>query len=271
VLEAWRDAARQDVRQRGHAAAGWRFATMAALVAMSGAVLVWLRAHLATGYVPMLPVLGAASLATFLLAAVGYPTAALLWITGRGRAARVAGSVAAVGWLLTAVVFQLLLGGSLRVAGDVDAAQSALLAWTLLAGMALSALWQPRPRARGLATTLLIAAVGAMVVFARGGVRLKDSSGYLVLDEGGGWLPAWLDRGPLDTLHTGALTAWALLVVIGIVCWWIDRRLVLAACWLAPFVALSQLRAAGATVIGVGLVIAAATVALGTNAGRLRT
>ncbi|CAN5551667.1 hypothetical protein BH23ACT6_BH23ACT6_24530 [soil metagenome] len=42
---------------RGHAAASWRFATMAALVVMSGAVLVWLRAYLATGYVPVLPVL----------------------------------------------------------------------------------------------------------------------------------------------------------------------------------------------------------------------
>ena len=268
MLEAWRDAAREDVRERGYAVASWRFATMAALVVMSGAVLVWLRAYLVTGYVPMLPVLGAASLGTFVLAAVGYPAAALLWITGRARAARVAGSVAAAGWVLTAVVFQLWLGGSLSVAGEVDAAQAALLAWTLLAGMALAALWQPRPRARALATTLLLVAVGAMVVFARGGVLLQDSGGYLVVDERGGWLPAVLDRGPLDTLHTGALTAWALLVVIGIVCWWIDRRLVLAACWLAPFVALSQVRAADATVIGVGLVVVAATVALGAGSGR---
>lgn len=271
MLEAWRDAAREDVRERGHAAASWRFATMAALVVMSGAVLVWLRAYLATGFVPMLPVLGAASLVTFVLATVGYPAAALLWTSGRERAARVVGSVAATGWLLTAVVFQLLLGGSLSVAGEVDTAQSALLAWTLLAAMALGALWQPRPRAQGLAITLLVAVVAAMVLFARGGVLLQDTSGYLALDESGGWLPALLDRGPFDTLHTGALTAWALLVIIGVGCWWIDRRPALAACWLAPFVALSQVRGADAAVIGVGLVVAAATVALGASSGRLRT
>jgi hypothetical protein len=242
---------------------------MAALVVMSGAVLVWWRAYLTTGYVPMLPVLGAASLVTFALTAVGYPAAALLWTTGRERAARVVGFVAATGWLLTAVVFQLLLGGSLSVAGEVDAAQSALLAWTLLAGMAVGALWQPRPRAQGLATTLLLVAVMAMLLFARGGVRLQGASGYLVLDESGGWLPALLDRGLLDTLHTGALTAWALLVVFGIGCWRIDRRPALAACWLTPFVALSQLRAANAIVIGVGLIVTAATVALGASSGRL--
>ena len=269
MLEAWRDAALEDVRERGYVASSWRFATMAALVVMSGAVLVWLRAYLATGYVPILPVLGAASLVTFVLAGVGYPAAGLMWTTGRERAARVVGSVAAAGWLLTAVVFQLLLGGSVSVAGEVDAAQCALLAWTLLAGMAVGALWQPRPSARGLATALLLVAVAAMLLFARGGVRLQDASGYLVLDESAGWLPALLDRGPLDTLHTGALTAWALLVVIGIGCWRIDRRPALAACWLAPFVALSQVRGADATVLGIGLIVAAATVALGISSSRL--
>lgn len=52
---------------------------------------------MSTGFVPMLPVLGAASLVTFVLAAVGYPAAALLWITGRAGAARVVGSVAGAG------------------------------------------------------------------------------------------------------------------------------------------------------------------------------
>ncbi|CAN5551725.1 hypothetical protein BH23ACT6_BH23ACT6_24540 [soil metagenome] len=209
------------------------------------------------------------SLVTLVLAAVGYPAAALLWTPGRERAARVVGSVAAAGWLLTAVVFQLLLGGSLSVASEADAAQSALLAWTLLTEMALGVLWQPRPRARGLASMLLLVAVAAMVLSARGGVRLQDASGYLAVDESGGWLPAWLDRGPLDTLHTGALTAWTLLVLIGIGCWWIDRRPALAAGWLAPFVALSQVRRAGTTVLGIGMVVVVAVLASGASSGRL--
>ncbi|MEX1164437.1 MAG: hypothetical protein WEB03_12745 [Nitriliruptor sp.] len=235
---------------------------MAALLVTSAAVLVWLRAYLTTGYVPMLPVLGGASLATFVVAAIGYPVAALLWIDGRGRAARVVGSAAAAGWLLTAVVFQLLLGGSLQVAGEIEAPQSALLAWTFLAVVAAAGLWQPPSRARRSAATVLLVTIAVVVFTARGGVQLQGASGYLVVDGGAGWLPAGLDRGPFDTLHTGAFTAWVLLLVTGIGCWWIDRRLALAACWLAPFVAFSQLGAAGPAAISIGLVAVVAVVAL---------
>jgi hypothetical protein len=78
-----------------------------------------------------------------------------------------------------------------------------------------------------------------------------------------------LDRGAVDTLHTGVLTAWLLLVVLGTACWWIDRRPALAAAWLAPFVALSQVRSAGAAMIVAGLLIVAAVLTAGTRATRL--
>jgi hypothetical protein len=190
-----------------------------------------------------------------------------LWSVGRQRAARTVGIAALVGWLLTAVVFQLWLGGSLQVAGQVDAAQASLLAWTFLAVIAATALWQSPPRARGGAAATLLVAVIAAFVFARGGVSLEDTGGYLVLEGPVGWLPTLHDRGPLDTLHTAVLVAWALMVGVGTVCWRIDRRPVLAAAWLAPFVAMSQLRSAGAVTIGLGLVVTAGVLALGLRSG----
>lgn len=263
MLDAWRTAARDAVRRNGYAGASWRFATLAALLVMACATPVWLRAYLTTGYLPMLPVLGAASLVTFVVAAIGYPASALLWTVGRQRAARTVAIAALVGWLLTTVVFQLWLGGTLQVEGQVDAAQASLLAWTFLAVIAVAALWQPPSRARGAAAATLLVAMTAAFVFARGGVPLEDTGGYGALEGAAGWLPSLLDRGSLDTLHTAVLIGWVLLLVLGVLSSRIDRRPILAAVWLAPFVAMSQLRSAGAVMIGIGLMVTAGVLALG--------
>lgn len=167
-------------------------------------------------------------------------------------------------WLLTAVVLQLLLGGSLQVAGQVDAAQSALLAWTLLAMLGVAATWQPPPRSRRTWLAVAVVTLVAVGLLARGGVDLAASSGtYRLVSERGSWLPRLLDGGPLDTLHTGALLSWVGLLVVGVAAWRIDRRLVVAAAWLAPFAVLSQVRAAGLAMIVAGLASTVAVVALG--------
>lgn len=94
MFEAWRSGARDAVHRDGFAGASWRVATTVALLAIACATPVWLRGYLAAGLLPMLPVLGAASFMSFVVAAVGYPTASLLWVVGTRRTAQVIAAVA---------------------------------------------------------------------------------------------------------------------------------------------------------------------------------
>lgn len=263
MLESWRSRANADVSDRGHLLAGWRLATSLALAAVAASSLVWLRDYLSGGIVPMLPVLGAASAVTFVIATVGFPTATALWIGRRTRAARLCGLVAMTCWIVTAVVFQLLLGGSLQVTGQIPADQMGLLAWTFLAAAATAGLWQAPPGSpRAVGGAVIGVAVAAIFLTSTGVQPLSDSSGYLVVDASPAWLPAALDGGA-NTLHTSVLVSWALLMIVGIVAWRIDPRPAIAALWLLPFVLLSQLPEAGPAVLIIGLMLGTLVIALG--------
>lgn len=117
----------------------------------------------------MLPVLGAASAVTFVIATVGLPAATALWIGGRMRAARLCGLVAMTCWIVTVVVFQLLLGGSLQVTGQIPADQMELLAWTFLAALP-SQLPEAGP------AVLIIGLLLSALVIALGATRIRPAA-----------------------------------------------------------------------------------------------
>lgn len=255
MFERWRERAAHDVGLRGLVVAGYRFACRCALAVFVTAGLVWLRDYLTSGYLPMLPVLGNASAVTFVLATLGFAVAAGLWLADLAGPARVVAAGALAAWLVTAVVFQLVMGGTMPLVERTDPAQAALPAWTSLAVLAALAVRQERP------ATPIVTAGGLGVVLVAGlawtasGLVPDGPAGYLMAAEPPVWPPAVLDRG-FDTLHTMALTGWALLLAVGIAAWRVDRRLLVAAVWLVPFVLLSQLASLTPAVLVLALLVA---------------
>ena len=139
LLSGWAERAQQHRRAAGGwLAAGWRMATVAAVMLLVVMAVVWLRQWVVDGYVPMLPVLGALSAWTFVVAMGGVIAATATWLAGMARTTRVLATLAVVAWLVTVLVFQLMLSGHVgRVA--------VLVAWTYVLAMATRALWQPPP------------------------------------------------------------------------------------------------------------------------------
>lgn len=236
--ESWRERAWGETRQLGHLAVGWKTATTVAVVVFAAACLVWLRDFLATGTLPMLPVLGNASAVTFVMATLAFRIGALAWVLGRSRYAGAVGAVGFGCWVLTALVFQLWLSGSIQL-DPMHVTEAEVLAWTLLAGMAAAGLRGPRPRAA--APALGVAVVAALLFTSTGAQPVGGQSSLYMVLVTPAWIPWPLWQGA-DTLHTSLLVGWALLAVVGLALWRLDPRPALAALWLFPFFAVSQLQ-----------------------------
>lgn len=223
VVSGWAARANEHRREAGGwLAAGWRAATVAAVVVLVAISVAWMSQWVTSGFVPMLPVLGNASAATFLVALGGFAVAAVVWLVGLARAARWVSGIALVSWTVTVLIFQMALAG-----GAPD--QLVLVAWTYLAVLATWALWQPPPS--------VPSAVGAVTGVACSAVAWWSWSG----DPGYGLVLADLRfaMARVDTLEFLVLATWALAAVVALLVIRRDPRMVVALAALLPVVALA--------------------------------
>lgn len=217
LVSGWFERAHQHRRASGGwLAAGWRMATVAAVMLQVVMAVVWLRQWIVDGYVPMLPVLGALSAWTFVIAMGGFIAATATWLVGMARTTRVLATLAVVAWLVTVLVFQLMLSGYI---GNV----AVPFGWTYVAAMATWGLWQPRPAvpvavgsATVVACTVALATTPSVFEPSRAGLLQHAQSN----------VPSWI------------IPAWGIAALVAILTAPRDPRWVIATSLLLPLVVL---------------------------------
>jgi hypothetical protein len=232
VAGGWTVRARQHRRDAGGwLAAGWRAATLAAVVLQVAVSLAWGWHWSTSGFVPMLPVLSNASAVTFLLALAGFTLAAVAWLAGQTHAARWLSGVALGSWAVTVLLFQMVLSGGAP-------SQLVLVAWTYLAVLATWALWQPRPSYPA-TVAIVTAAVAAATLWWVSAVP-DTEPGYLRLADTGLFTRPNVDTLQILTLQILLLAGWALAAVIALLAVRRDPRPITAVAGLLPFALLTH-------------------------------
>lgn len=241
VAGGWSERAHQHRRSSGSwSAAGRRVALVAAVMLQVVVAGVWLRQWVIDGFLPMLPVLGAASAYTLVGALYGFIAAAVAWLVGLAGPARVVARVAFASWLVTVCIFQVALSGH-------TPSIAVLLAWTYLAALATWGLGQPPP-ANPAAVGMWTAVAGVVAAAAVALPWTPDSSDWLRQAQWGSGHLWWVEP------------AWVVGAIVAIVVARKDPRWVIAASLLLPLVVF--LRPPALTAVSAGLAGLAAAVLL---------
>lgn len=230
LISGWSERTHLNRRASGSwFAAGWRVALVAAVMVQTVVAGVRLRQWMVDGFVPMLPVLGAASAYTFAAALGGFLAGTVAWLCRLARTARVLAAMAFTSWFVTVFVFQLALSG---YHGSV----AGLVAWTYVAALATWGLRQPRPTTPW--TVGIMTAAAGVIAVAETPSVFAPSPGGLLGQPAWGVEPSWI------------VPAWVVGSILAILVARKDPRWVVAMSLLLPLVGLLHPRAFGAVNAG---------------------